>query len=170
MAGHANEFPRHYPAPEQTFNRNSQPYYGQVPQSPAPGLPPLLHLSGKYDESHPAPLPSVRSIAPALHSPTYERREERGFFPQQSVQLVPALIPEQPRDQEPARLGKRSYDASFRSAASHEPLYNGMRPSSPQDDDAYDDDDEAALVEQMNMSYKRADGTNYSRALPPLAG
>lgn len=171
MAGHSNEvFPRHYPGPEQSFNRN-QPFSGYAPpQSPAPGnLPPLqLHLSGKYGNSSPAPLPPVRSIAPALHSPTYERKEDRfGSYPQHSAALVPALAPEPPR--ELARNGgKRSFETTFGSAASKEPLYNGMRPSSPHDDGSYDDDDDASFMEEMMMKYKRADGSEYSRGLPTL--
>jgi hypothetical protein len=178
MGGHPNEpFPRHFPAPEPNFNRNTQPYYGNIPQSPVQGnLPPLQlhHLSGKYEGSPPAPLPSVRSIAPALHSPTYERREERpAFLPQHlgfqhPAPLVPALVPEPARDLEPARSGKRSYENTFGSAVTREPLYNGMRPSSPNEEGNYDEDDEASFMKQMKMNYKRADGSEYTRALPTL--
>ena len=163
MAGHPTEqFPRHY-SQEPNFSPR-QPFQGYAPQSPAPGLPPLqMHLSGKYDNST-APLPPVRSIAPALHSPTYERKEERfGSYPQHSAPLVPAIPPE------PARNGgKRSFDTTFGSAASKAPLYNGMRPSSPHDDGSYDDDDDASFIEDMLMKYKRADGSEYSRGLPTL--
>ena len=170
MAGHPNEQFHHYPAPEQNFNR-FQPYHTNLPQSPAPTLPQLqLHLSGKYDNSPPAPLPSVRSIAPALHSPTYERREERApFYSQHSAPLVPAVIPEPVRDLDSARNGKRSFETTFPSAISREPLYNRMRPSDLHDDVDDDYDDEAALMEQMRMSYKRADGTNQDRALPQIS-
>ncbi|KAG0648055.1 Velvet complex subunit 1 [Hyphodiscus hymeniophilus] len=164
MAGHPNEqFPHHYPGQEQNFNR-FQPYHAQLPQSPAQGLPPLLHLSGKFENSPPAQLPPVRSIAPALHSPTYERRES-GFYSQPGAPLAPALLPEPPRDLEPVRIGKRSFDTAYPSAASREPLYNGMRPGTPYEDE---DEDETSIMNELRMSYKRADGSNQARALPQL--
>ena len=164
MAGHPNEHFHDHPAPEQNFNR-FQPYHGNIPQSPAPGLPPLLHLSGKYDNSPPAPLPPVRSIAPALHSPTYERKEDRlGFYSQHNA--PPILEPG--RDLDLARNGKRSFETTFPSAVSREPLYNGMRPSTPHDVGADEYDDEAAIMQEMKMSYKRADGSNQARALPMI--
>lgn len=96
-----------------------------------------------------------------MHSPTYERRDERpSLYAQHSAPLVAAP--------EPTRNGKRSYDTTFGSAASREPLYNGMRPSSPHDDGVYDDEDETSFMEEMKMNYKRADGSEYSRALPVL--
>ena len=164
MAGHANEqFPRH-PAPEQNFSRNPQPFQGYVSRSPGlakVSLPPIRsEFPNKFENSPPAPLSSVRSIAPLMHSPTYERREERpSLYAQHSVPPVAAP--------EPARNGKRSYDTTFGSAATREPLYNGMRPSSPHDDGTYDDEDES-FMEEMKMNYKRADGSEYSRALPVL--
>lgn len=167
MAGHPTEqLPRHY-----SYEPNyppRQPFHGYAPpQSPAPSsLPPLqMHLSGKYDNSAPASLPPVRSIAPSLHSPTYERKEDRfGSYPQHSgAPLVPALDPEQARNG-----GKRTFDTTFGSAGSREPLYNGRRPSSHHGDGSYDDDDDASFMEEMLMKYKRADGSEYSRGLPTL--
>jgi len=170
VAAHASEpFPRHYPGPEQNFHRNPPTYYSNVPPSPAPSnLPPLRHHSGKYERPAPtAQLPPVRSIAPALTA--YERRDERPpHYPQYHAPLAAALVAEPAPELEPARNGKRTFDTTFGSASYKEPLYNGMRPTTPHDDADEDDEEaEAALMKQM-MSYKRADGARQTRALPRI--
>jgi hypothetical protein len=168
MAGHANEqFARHPAAAEPSFSRQPPSFQGYTPRSPALGniLPPL-QIASKYDSSPPGPLPPARhlaSIAPAVHSPTWERREDRpSLYAQQSAPLVPAPTLEAPRN------GKRTYESTFGSAANSQPLVNGMRPSSPHDDPNYEDDDDNAIFEEMKMNYKRADGSHYSRALPSI--
>jgi len=102
----------------------------------------------------------VNRIAPPLHSPHYERAPERSSsFSQPVTKPLPPLA-------EATRNNKRSFDAVFStvSAAATQPLYNGMRPSSSHNQ-AQDDDDELGDVK---MSYKRADGTDYTRELPTL--
>lgn len=158
MAGH--EYSRQTPALEQTFNRNPQPFQGYASRSPGPvSLPPIHSLANKFENSPPGPLSSVRSIAP-LHSPTtFERRDERpALFPEHSAPLPVT---------DASRNGKRSYETTFGSGPSNQSLYNGMRPSTPHDDGAFDDDDDA-IFEELKMNYKRADGTEYTRALPVL--
>ncbi len=122
-----------------------------------------MHHHVEYDSvtSPPGPLSSVNRIAPPLRSPNYERAPERsGSYSQHVVQPLPPLA-------EATRNGKRSFDAVFSaaSAASTQPLYNGMRPSSshnqPQDDE---EDNEV----EIKMDYKRADGSNCVRPLPAL--
>ena len=172
VAGHPNEqFQRHPPAAEHPFNRNPpplQPLYSPPSPAQANRLPPFTSLTGKPESSPHVTIPSVRTLAPALqpalHSPTWERKEERpSLYSQRSGPLVPAPPPEAPRN------GKRTFDSTFGSASSLKPLVNGMRPSSPHNDGLYDDDDnDADFYEQMKMSYKRADGSSYSRALPCL--
>jgi len=170
VAGHPNEqFQRHPPTVEQRFNRNPPLHQAFSPPSPAQGniLPPFRTLTGKTEGSPHVNIPSVRTLAPALqpasHSPTWERKEERpSFYSQHSAPLVPVPPPEAPRN------GKRTYDSTFGSASSIQPLVNGMRPSSPHNDGLYDDEDDTDFYEQMKMNYKRADGSSYSRALPCL--
>lgn len=74
-----------------------------------------------------------------------------------------------PAPPEPIRAGgKRPFDSVFRSSASTQPLYNGMRPVA-HIDAAYDEDDddpEYSIAELQKMSYKRADGNVTSRDIP----
>jgi hypothetical protein len=109
------------------------------------------------------PLSSVSRIAPPLHSPGYERAPERSnSYSQHPAAPLPSIA-------EAARNGKRSFDAVFSSAASNQPLYNGMRPSSSHHNQGmYDDEDDQLAMEAMKMSYRRADGTSLSRDLPTL--
>jgi hypothetical protein len=109
--------------------------------------------------SPPGPLSSVNRIAPPLRSPNYERAPERS----NSYSHVPTALP--PLG-EPTRNGKRSFDDVFSaaSAASTQPLYNGMRPSSSHNQ-AQDDEEDTV---DLRMNYKRADGSNYVRELPAL--
>ncbi|PMD38885.1 hypothetical protein L207DRAFT_584285 [Hyaloscypha variabilis F] len=147
-----------FPAVDPGFNR--PPYHSfarpQSPHTPAT-LPPLLHHDSLT--SPPGPLSSVNRIAPPLRSPNYERAPERS----NSYSHVPTALP--PLG-EPTRNGKRSFDDVFSaaSAASTQPLYNGMRPSSSHNQ-AQDDEEDTV---DLRMNYKRADGSNYVRELPAL--
>lgn len=160
QAPHGSQFP----AVDLGYNRAPYQGYAPRPQSPhTPAtLPPLQLHHVEYESltSPPGPLSSVNRIAPPLHSPNYERAPERSSsFSQPTTQPLPPLA-------EATRNGKRSFDAVFSaaSAAATQPLYNGMRPSSSHNQ-AQDDDDELGDVK---MSYKRADGTDYTRELPTL--
>ena len=148
MAGHQNEqFARYDAAPEQNLARPHQSF--QYPRPPvAVSLPPIRsEFLGKFEPAQ--SLSSVRSVA-QLSSPTYLRPDDlHNLYDQPSA--PPA-----------ARNGKRSFDTTFGSASSKQPLFNGMRPSTPQ----HDDDNDAALM--INMAYKRADGSEFTRALPTL--
>ena len=162
MAGHSNEqFARHPAAPEHSFNH--RPPLGYDPRSPGQGPVSLPPIRSTFENSPPALTP-VRNIAPQLHSPNWERKDERPTsYPQHSAPLAAAPAPAP----ETARNGKRTYDTTFGSGASTQPLFNGMRPSSPHEDGMYDDDDDFSVME-LKMNYKRADGSEYSRALPTL--
>jgi len=90
----------------------------------------------------------------------YDRYSERsgpfGHYP---------LAPNALMEAEPVRLGKRAFGSAF--SSTHEPLFNGQRPSSShqqeiENDDALND----SLDEQFKMGYKRADGTIVHRPAP----
>jgi hypothetical protein len=110
------------------------------------------------------PLTSVNRIAPPLPSPAYERPQDRsGAYGQYSAPPQPAA--------EPSRPVKRTFESVFSSASAstNQPLYNGQRPASSHNNQTmFDDDDDSMSLEQLKMSYKRADGSSYSRELPVL--
>jgi hypothetical protein len=125
----------------------------------------MSSIEPKYESlaSPSGPLSSVNRIAPPLQSPSYERALERSnSYSQHPAAPLPAL-------REVARNGKRSFDSVFSSSASTQPLFNGMRPSSPHHNQGFlDDEDDQIAMEAMKMSYRRADGTSLSRELPTL--
>lgn len=162
--------PISYPAVDSNYSRPPYHGYGQRPDSPPPALAPLkLHgLEPKFDStSPPAPLSAVKTIAPPLPSPGFARGQE-GPNPY-SQYSAPLAAADPVRDN--ARNGKRSFDTVFPSSsvATTKPLHSGMRPSSSHDTNVdEDDDDDFMETARLKMLYKRADGSHYSRQLPPL--
>lgn len=156
---------RLYPSVDSEFSRYPHSYQAP-PMSPVVNLPPIkTHIETKYEHlsspSGPGPLSSIGWIPPPLPSPAPERREEH---PSSYGQYhIPAHA-----TTDAARNGKRSHDIVFSSAASNQPLYNGMRPRTPPSNDPFEDDDEDMDISQLKMQYKRADGSDQSRDLPPI--
>ncbi|KAF8857558.1 hypothetical protein BDZ45DRAFT_744223 [Acephala macrosclerotiorum] len=171
FAGYGPSQPAPYPSMDSNYPR--PPYgYNQRANSPLPSLAPLkLPIEPKFEaaSSPTAPLSAIKTNAQPLPSPSYPRtqaQEGPGSYSQYSAPL-PAIDPVR----EPARNGKRPFDAVFNSVDSTKPLHNGMRPSSPHDANVDDEDDEDDLeAQRLLMSYKRADGSATSRQLPCLSG
>jgi hypothetical protein len=169
-ASYAAPQPLSYPSVDSNFNRPPYHGYGQRPHSPPPALAPLkLHLDSKFDAtSPPAPLSAIKTIAPPLPSPGYPRIQDG---PQSYSQYSAPIAAAEP-SRDIARNGKRTFDAVFNasSAAITKPLHNGMRPSSSHGPNVDEDDDDDDFLEKAksSMQYKRADGSCYSRQLPPL--
>ncbi|RDL38240.1 uncharacterized protein BP5553_02580 [Venustampulla echinocandica] len=153
-----------YPPAEPSYNRPTSHGYSrpQSPPLPSPrvSLPPIrMQIGPKLDtlNSPTGPLSSVRTIAPPLPSLGFDRPEERPLPYNQYTGPAPSA--------ELTRHTKRPFDAVFASN-SQQPLYNGMRPSSAHHNSgAFKDEDELA-IEEMKMSYKRADGSARTRDLP----
>lgn len=153
--------PQYHPAVDTMYGR--PPYHGYSragdsiasPQT----LPPLKISSldsSKYEglSSPSVPLSSFRSLAPPLPSPIQERGPEQPSYYNQPV--APQYA------QEPPRIGsKRGYEVALDSSSHTERLFNGLRPSSPQEDD----EDEPLL---HKMEYKRAGGEIIVRPAPEM--
>ncbi|TVY29820.1 Developmental and secondary metabolism regulator [Lachnellula hyalina] len=138
-----------YPTSEASYNRPLYHPYARD-NSPPPSLPPLKSMPSA---SPPAPLSSIRTIAPSLQSPGFDRGLDRSG-PYNQYQAAPA-----PPDATQTR--KRVYDAVFDSSENNKPFYNGMRPSTTYHE-AFDDDED----NQPKLEYKRADGTGRHREPP----
>jgi len=125
-------------------------------QSPAVHRLPPLKMPGYDGQSSPPGHLSSFTRAPTLLSPTYERPQERSYGQYSSPLPGPSEV---------ARNGKRGFENAFRSVAARqdERLLDGMRPSHPSMGDVDDDD---FMEQQVKMSYKRADGAQYTRELP----
>ena len=164
FAPHPPQYGQHYGAQDRQYAPYpSQPYPPPADISVQTQLPPMKNISAglggsKYETLHspPAPLPSIRNPAP-LASPLYARGPEHQGFSSQYITPQP--------HQEPVRSGgKRQFDSAFSTSSTTESLVNGMRPSTPHDNGEDDDDLDRDLA---LMEYKRADGTQISRDLPP---
>ena len=161
-----------YPAVDSNYNRPSFHAYPPRAQSPpmavSVNLAPLkmAPMERKYENPplRPEPLKPVNRIAPPLPGPAYERPQDRSrAYGQYSAPPQPAV--------EPSRPVKRTFESVFSSASAstNQPLFNGQRPgSSHNNQPMFDDDDDSISLEQLKMSYKRADGSSYSRELPVL--
>lgn len=163
-ASYAAPQPISYPSVDSNYTRPPYHGYSQRPSSPPPALAPLK-LHGLDIASPPAPLSAVKTVAPPLPSPGYPRAQDGpssyGQYPAPLAAAEPA--------REPVRNGKRPFDSVFNSIATTKPLHNGMRPSSSHGPNVDEDDDDDLLEQaKLKMMYKRADGSCYSRQLPPL--
>lgn len=156
-----------YPGIDSNFNR--PPYHGfaraHSPPLPSPGIN-LVPL--KTIQSLPAiepkldPLSSINRIAPPLPSPGFDpARERSGSHSQFSAPAPPPL--------EQLRNGKRTFDNVFGSLSTHQPLHNGMRPSSPHEKLGMGEDEEEPDAYAMSLEYKRADGGLRSRDPPRVS-
>tara|TARA_R110002060_G_scaffold11273_9_gene16467 strand:- start:442 stop:651 length:210 start_codon:yes stop_codon:yes gene_type:complete len=63
---------------------------------------------------------------------------------------------------------KRPYGSVFSSSATEEPLHNGMRPGSSHGDKPVIDEDDEDVDFPADMTYRRADGSDFSRFLPQV--
>jgi len=109
-----------------------------------------------------SPHEPLAGMAPAYHSPTYERTQDRSYaqYPP-TIQAAPELIPRQAGS-------KRPFEESFGAVAAtqNEPLRNGMRPTSAHKNDVENDDNYSAEETSHMMVYKRAEGWKAKRELP----
>ncbi|KAG4426429.1 hypothetical protein IFR04_000311 [Cadophora malorum] len=164
---------QHAPAPppvDQNYNR--QPYSNYAAPSPVipAQLPPIRSDLEKRHSIAPRPIEPLSF--PPLRSPTYERTDRPTPAPLQysGTQLAPAPAPLTPAaPAEPMRNGnKRPYGSVFSSSATEEPLHNGMRPGSSHGDKPVIDEDDEDVDFPADMTYRRADGSDFSRFLPQV--
>ncbi|TAQ85033.1 hypothetical protein B7494_g6651 [Chlorociboria aeruginascens] len=132
-------------------------------RSPTPTLAPMKLLPRSRAEIPSSPLASI--APPPLPAQDFDHSQDRSrLYNHYSKRLA--------ESSEPSRHSKRPYHTVFNSSAANQPLYNGMRPSGSYNGTGLfdDDDDDTMSIEdmKMKMSYKRADGSSYSRELPTL--
>lgn len=145
--------PGSFPHLASEFSRQPHGFPPHLRSDTPVALPPLqMRPDPKYE------LSSINHIIPPVVSPTYESSRDRLYPPYPVASLLAA--------DEPSRNGKRTYAAIEPTTAyNHEILVNGMRPSTPsQQDDAED----AKFQEEMKMKYKRANGDHQIRPAPFL--
>ncbi|KAI9742469.1 MAG: velvet protein [Claussenomyces sp. TS43310] len=151
-------------APYQQYPPRSHTPVSQTPVNLAPLKMPAMEPKYESKSSPVVPLsaPSRMVVPHQLPSPGYQDRST-GYGNFTGSAPTPAVS-------ELTRNAKRPFDSVFNSSSLHQPLHNGMRPTSSHhaQSAAFDDDDEADNLEALRMQYKRADGSSYSRELPTL--
>ncbi|KAF4633256.1 hypothetical protein G7Y89_g4862 [Cudoniella acicularis] len=164
-----------YPAVDPTYHRPQYPPAAS-PVNLAPiNLPPIEH---KYEahRSPTGPLSAVRTVAPPLPSPSFDRGSDRsaayahysGPAPGPTIAssagpMIVAAEPPAPMEPMFNENGKRPRDRVFGEPSSYEPLHDGQRPSLQENSSCMNGNVNRFTGE---MEYKRADGSGMYRICP----
>jgi hypothetical protein len=161
-----------YSRPQSNHAQVLQPL--QIPhQSSAGAVQPVNASSGPYSAA-PAQSPVMK---PEITSP-YQPQVSAEHMQHQDQQMgyysaAPVAPPKFSHAPQPTGATKRTYSASFDTEHMDQPLRQGARPPMsnpepkfPYGSDGLCDDDMSTPLDEANMSYRRADGTERRRRIP----
>ena len=140
------------PIPAKIEQDNGHPYPAFQSRPEPPVLAPIKVAPTSQSTYEVTPVSASNRASASVQSPGFQKRPNFSAFPA-------------PTTAQQRTGSKRSFDSVF--PTSNQPLHNGMRPTSSQGSRALPDMLEADN-DAYNMNYKRADGSNHNRELPPL--
>ena len=154
---------RHQYDPVDAYGRSASAnyhVYQQKPQSPSMRSPvDLPPMKGSNCDNLPSP---SGPLAPVSRIVSYEKAPP-------GYNYHNPTNPQPQSDNSRSNTNKRSFDSVFHSSSNTQPLHNGQRPSSSHAANTFFDEEEDEIcLDHLKMQYKRADGSNHSRALPSV--